>query len=154
MAEQPRSGRRHRHEGNEGRREGKGEWRNARSLAVNEGGAIKSRACVEGGCTVQTAEGREGAGSCCCDCLRKGEWERERAQINLLSGGREPCLADRGRTGWPPGGPGRNDLTVGGPLAVTLGRRPKVTRPHKGEVDSFYHCCFFPYCFFLKLLLF
>ena len=83
------------------REEGKkGEWRNARSLAVNEGGAIKSRACVEGGLHRADCRG-EGGGRQLPLRLSEERRERERAQINLLSrawrtaDGRDGPLAGR-----------------------------------------------------------
>ena len=91
-----------------GHREGRGRRRNARSLAVNEGGAIKSRACVCA-CVQCAVEGRRS--SRCVALLRlSGGKERreERAQINLLSGaGGRGRKARWRRTGWPTGGPGR-----------------------------------------------
>ena len=77
-------------------------------MAVNEGGAIKSRACVLA-CTVQRREGRRSSHCAAAIVWRKGEKrERERAQINLLSGAR----GERGEDGRCGGSDGRD-----GPLA-------------------------------------
>ena len=88
-------------------------------MAVNEGGAIKSRACVPAWCVhCALCKGEEGAPRAALLLLllrlseeRRGEERREgkkeRAQINLLSS----AVADRGRTGtgWPTALAGRAD---------------------------------------------
>ena len=91
-----------------GRRRGKEEGRNARSLAVNEGGAIKSRACVPAWCVhCALCKGRKALLAprccccCCCDCLRKGEerrGERERRKGRKLICSAAPWRTD-GRDG-------------------------------------------------------
>ena len=61
---------------------------------LTKAGQLKAAHAWKGGCTVQTAEGREGAGSC-CDCLRKGERGKGRKLIcsAVLGGQRTDGMA-------------------------------------------------------------